>query len=74
MFKKKRLIALLGVCIASLLSLGLCFLNGATASAEAESTPILWSISDAVKPNETVVIQGYGLQANDLAEKTFPMK
>ena len=72
MFKKKRLIALLGVCIASLLSLGLCFLNGATASAEAESTPILWSISDAVKPNETVVIQGYGLQANDLAVAYAP--
>lgn len=29
-------------------------------------TPILWGISDAVKPNETVTLTGYNLYANDL--------
>ena len=29
-------------------------------------TPILWGISDAVKPNETVTLTGYNLYADDL--------
>lgn len=39
--------------------------NMVVAETNAE-TPILWGISDAVKPNETVTLTGYNLYADDL--------
>ena len=73
MTKRKRLIALLGIFFTSLLSVGLCSLHKThLASAQTAAAPIVWSISDAVKPNETVVIQGYGLTGTDLTVAYAP--
>lgn len=73
MSKKKCFMALLGVFFTSLLTVGFCSLNGMqSVGAQTLETPIVWSISDAVKPNETVVIQGYGLTGADLAVAYAP--
>ena len=64
---KKRLLTLFAL-MALTFVLGGLMIQGqkqvvAEVSAEA---PILWGISDAVKPNETVTLTGYNLYADDL--------
>lgn len=71
--KKKRLLNSLVVLPGLLLVSGVLFLNKQSVEAEALiDTPIIWSISDAVKPNETITISGYALYGDDLTVAYAP--
>ena len=64
---KKSLIMLFASLTLAITLIGFATQRKEKAVADANTnTPILWGISDAVKPNETVTLTGYNLYADDL--------
>ena len=64
---KKWLLTLFAPLTLAVALVGLATQGKDTVVAETNAeTPILWGISDAVKPNETVTLTGYNLYADDL--------
>ena len=64
---KKRLLTLFAPLTLAVALVGLATQSENMVVAETNAeTPILWGISDAVKPNETVTLTGYNLYADDL--------
>ena len=64
---KKGLVMLFAPLMLAFAFGGLATQSQDTVTAETnEQAPILWGISDAVKPNETVTLTGYNLYADDL--------
>lgn len=71
--QKRKLLRSLIVLPCFLCASGFLFLDkqSATAMVSADA-PIIWSISDAVKPNETVTITGHSLHGEDLTVAYAP--